>query len=590
MKTRELLAGVVILVLILGSAGSPSAGFSKISPALQAAVESRGAEQPLAVWIYFTDKGPDIPGRLARMEKTFPLRVIKRRLRQGDSRRLADFHDLPVRERYVARLEPFVQRIRHRSRWLNAVSAEVRGSRLEDLSGLPFISRLDTVKTTVFRGPEIPKGGQIPAPSRESQGHALDYGPSFNQVEQINVPALHDMGLSGRDVMICMLDTGFNNLGHRAFSHLDLRASWDFVNADGVVDDEEDQMGVGHHGSNTLAVIGGFFPGEIIGPAYGAAFILGKTENTDWERHIEEDHWVAGAEWADLMGADIISSSLGYRYDFTHGELDYSEEEMDGRTAITTIGANIAASKGVLIVNSAGNEGRESSQSNTIIAPSDSPDVLAAGAVDALGIRTEFSSYGPTSDGRIKPDIMAQGLLVYTVDTGTLTDYTTVAGTSFSCPLSAGTAALILEAHPAWSNRDIMAALKNTASKASDPDNLMGWGIIDALAAVNYRVKNIHPPRGLAVERLLNDYGFFFQYVDMLTWRAEPRDAGTVGAYRIYQREIGGATTSFSLLAEVDAGTFSYAHRGLLEGEDFLYKITSVSIGGEESDPDYTRR
>lgn len=586
------------ILIFLGSAllllsfipAHPSQPNAKISDALARAVQIRGLESQFTVWIYLTDKGTDIRADVLRLEESIPLKVMKRRLRQDDRRRLSDIYDLPLKERYVIKLMPYVDRIRQRSRWLNAVSAEVRGTSLEKISELPFISRLDTVKTFVYRDPEIWQNINISDLSHAARGHAMDYGPSFNQLDQINIPALHDMGYSGKGILICMLDTGFNNLDHKAFSHLDIRATWDFVNDDSNVDDEPNQMGIGNHGTNTLGTIGGFWPGELIGPAYGAGFILGKTENTEWERHIEEDHWVAAAEWAELLGADIISSSLGYREEFTHGESGYEAEDMNGRTAVVTLGANIAAAKGVLIVNSAGNEGRETGLANTIIAPADSQDVLAAGAVDPSGRRTDFSSYGPSSDGRIKPDVMAQGSLVYTAAADSPDGFVSVAGTSFSCPLASGAAALVLEANPTWSNRDIMAALKNTAAGADHPDNEMGWGILDAYRAAHYTVKNIHPPRSFAVESLENNYVFFTQFIDRLTWQHEVRNNGRISGYRIYERALGRAAASFTLIAELDADALFFERRGRLSDEAYLYKIISIGAAGEESDPDYARR
>lgn len=253
-----------------------------------------------------------------------------------------------------------------------------------------------------------------------------------------------------------MLDSGFNNLFHEALDHLDIVATWDFVNGDADVYDQEGQMGNGNHGTHTLSVIAGFEPGELIGPAYGASFLLGKTENTEWERHIEEDHWIAGAEWADSLGADIISSSLGYRDQFTQGDIDYTWEHLDGKSTIVARGANIAASRGILIVNSAGNEGLSAPPENTLVSPSDSPRVLAAGAIDSQGDRVNFSSTGPTADGRIKPDVMARGVAVYSANPGNPVEYDLVDGTSFSCPLTAGVAAVIQEINPAWTNEDVM--------------------------------------------------------------------------------------------------------------------------------------
>ncbi len=352
--------------------------------------------------------------------------------------------------------------------------------------------------------------------------HLYDYGSSFTQVEQMNVPLLHDMGYKAQGVLICMLDSGFNNLNHQALDHLDILETWDFVNQDAHVFDEEEQMGSGDHGTNTLGAIGGFMLGELIGPAFGASYILGKTENTDWERHMEEDHWIAGAEWADSLGADIISSSLGYRDQFTHGEPNYNSDDMDGETSVVVKGANIAASRGILIVNSVGNEGSAQPPDNTIISPADSPWVLAVGAVNSRGDRVNFSSTGPTADGRIKPDVMAQGSSVYTAHPDKSDGYEYVSGTSFSCPLTAGVAALILEINPSWTNLDIMEALKCTSSRAHDPDNDHGWGIINAFKAAHFPLKSIHAPDCFALQRLENNYIFFNQYVDQLSWDLNP--------------------------------------------------------------------
>jgi subtilisin family serine protease len=494
---------------------------------------------------------------------------------------------VPVEDKYIQSVQSHTIRIRHRSRWLNAVSAEAYGYALHRIADLALVKKIDRVRSFHFREPDLTRTQSIEKPSLITEPHAFDYGPSFNQLNQINVPALHDLGYSGKGVLICMLDTGFKNFTHQALDHLDIQATWDFVNDDPNVFDEEGQMGVGNHGTQTLGTIGGYHPGELISPAYGASYILGKTENTEWERHIEEDHWVAGAEWADDLGADIISSSLGYRYEFDQGEEGYTSEDMDGETAITTRGANIAASRGILIVNSAGNEGPASPPDNTIIAPSDSSNVIAAGAVDPRGMRVDFSSMGPTADGRIKPDVMAQGLNVYTVEIGGSNIYDSVAGTSFSCPLTAGVTALILEINPTWTNYDIMDAIKSTADNSSSPNNQYGWGIVDAYGAAFYGVKKIFPPQSFAVYRIPNNYIFFMQFVDRLTWSANPGNEIPVASYRLYEIRSDSQDNDFVLIAELDSQTFTYNRRGLFFEETYIYKITSVSESGEESAPVY---
>jgi serine protease AprX len=491
---------------------------------------------------------------------------------------------------YLDSIKPYVHKIRHVSRWLNAASVEATSQSLEVMSGFRFVERVDAVHAYTFREPEIqPETGPV-RKGFLSDTFAFDYGASLAQVDQLNIPPLHDLGYTGQGVLICMLDSGFNNLSHRALDHIDIVDTWDFVNGDPNVFDENNQMGSGNHGTKTLGAIAGFEPGQLIGPAYGASFLLGKTENTEWERHIEEDHWVAGAEWADTQGADIISSSLGYRYQFSSDEQDYSWQDLDGETTVIARGANIAASRGILIVNCAGNEGRSQSGVNTLVSPADCDGVLAVGAVDAQGTRANFSSIGPTSDGRIKPDVMAMGDEVYSTSHNGAGAYEFADGTSLSTPLVAGVAALILEINPTWTNQDIATALKCTASQPDSPDNLFGWGIVDAQKAAFYPIKSIYPPQDFAVSRIPNDYGFFYQFVDQLTWDANPQNDGQVVSYRVYGKLLDTTGQSFTLIAEVDSQTFSTLKRGILEEETYLYKITSIHASGEESDPNYTLR
>jgi len=582
---------ILFLSIVITSGNGISQKDEKISPRMQRSFEKKGHGEKFIAWIYFRDKGP---GKLQKMEEvrmTLNLKSLNRRLRHGFEA-LVDEYDLPVYQPYVDSIKLYVRRIRHMSRWLNAVSVEATSQSLEMIAQFRFVKKVDEVLVYTFRDPVIEKKIKPVPQAPLAKSMLFDYGASFTQVEQLNVPALHNLGYSGRGVLICMLDGGFSNLGHEALDHLDIVATWDFLNGDPHVFDEEGQMGKGDHGTNTLGTIAGYEPGELIGPAFGASFLLGKTENGDlaWERHIEEDYWIAGSEWADTLGADIISSSLGYRDRHTHGEEDYSWQDMDGDTTVVARGANIAASRGILIVNSAGNEGISRSGQNTLVSPADSDYVLAAGAVNSQGGRVRFSSVGPTADGRIKPDVMAMGDSVYSASPNGLAEYELVDGTSFSCPLVAGVAALILEINPSWTNQDIMTAMKSTASQYESPDNSNGWGIVDAQKAAFYPLKNIHAPLLFTVSRLENNYGFFIQYMDRLAWAPNPRNGNQVVSYRVYAKQLDSQDQSFALLAEVDALTFGFLKRGLLEEENFLYKIISVNANGEESDPNYTLR
>lgn len=274
-----------------------------------------------------------------------------------------------------------------------------------------------------------------------------------------------------------MLDTGFRK-SHQAFRNARLLAEWDFVNGDGDVQqdlsDPNDYSDA--HGTGTWSVLGGFSPGQLFGPAYGADFLLAKTETTSFERPIEEDYWVAGIEWAESLGAEVISSSLGYTDWYTFAD-------MDGRTAVTTRAADRAVSLGVVVVNAAGNERDE--PWGHIIAPADGFGVVAVGAVNAGGRIAPFSSPGPTFDGRTKPEVCALGVDDWMAANGAdgSDTYGRASGTSFATPLVAGAVALILEAHRDWTPRRVRSALLGTAERNLRPDNNYGWGIIDATSA-----------------------------------------------------------------------------------------------------------
>ncbi|RMI04938.1 MAG: T9SS C-terminal target domain-containing protein [Calditrichaeota bacterium] len=482
-----LLLGYGILGLLSTVAEAQSSSADKFTAAAFQAIARAEPEAPIVAWVFFTDKGDEIPAKLAAAQEGLSPHAYQRRKRNRKGAPLVDMYDLPVHPPYVQQVRRRVIRVRHKSRWLNAVSVEATPAQLRQVGRLPFVRRIDLVHRYRIDRPR-PKPVSEHQPGKLSRTSLLDYGISFTQNSLINVPLLHERGLSGKGVIICMLDAGFNNLNHEALSHLNILATRDFANHDDNVSDEPGQLGNGNHGTWTLSALAGFAPGKLIGPAYGATFLLARTEITDsmgvdYERHVEEDNWVAGAEWADSLGADIISSSLGYLDGFTHGEFNYSWEDMDGNTTLVTRAADIAAGRGILVVNSAGNGGAAPPGRNTLIGPADGDSVLAVGAVDSTGNRAGFSSTGPTVDGRIKPDVMAMGRAVVCASAVNPNGYVRLSGTSLSCPLVAGAAALLLEQNPTATNMDIMEALKATASNADQPDGLMGYGIINAFRA-----------------------------------------------------------------------------------------------------------
>jgi len=480
---KKALAAVLGLLFLAATPASKPAVAAKRGAALVEALGQAARGDKLVAWVFFTDKGTAAEVRAAQARTYMTPRAASRRRVRGQVTG-PTVQDLPLAAAYVDRVAASVVRVRQRSRWLNAVSVEATFAQLETIEALPFVARLDLVRRYRRRNDE--RAGEPDAsarsasPTRKASATAIDYGASAGQLAQIGVPAVHEMGFHGEGVVVAVFDTGFNSLNHEVFSSMRIVAVHDFVNGDDDVSDGSDQ-GDGSHGTMTLSVLGGRQEGQLVGPAFAADFILAKTENTASETPVEEDNWAAAAEWAESLGADVISSSLGYlEYDSPFPS--YSFRDMNGQTAISTRAAEMAAARGVVVVNSAGNSG-PNAEHNTLGAPSDGAHVLAIGAVGPTGARASFSSVGPSADGRTKPDFAAQGESVRVAFPGSVSRYTTANGTSFSCPLTAGVVALLLQVNPGASPDDVAGVLRATASKAGAPDNLLGWGVVNAQAA-----------------------------------------------------------------------------------------------------------
>ena len=416
------------------------------------------------IWIYFDERDQE---RFVNLDPA----SIKRRKKHGITELTK--YDYIIKQHYLDAVKKTGVIIKNKSHWLNAVSVFASKEHINLIQNLPFVRKVEPVY-------QHKKKKAIQSVQNNNQNRNLDYGGSLAQIEQINCHTAHEAGYYGQGVRVLYLDTGYN-LDHTAFDSLILVAEYDFINNDQntanetaqeVSDNQDD------HGTICLSPMAGYAPGNLIGPAFKSEYLLAKTEIMAEEIQQEEDNYVAALEWGEALGAEVMCASLGYLDWYTYADLD-------GNTAVTTIGIDIASSLGVICVNSAGNEGDDPWY--YIIAPADADSVISVGAVLQNGIIASFSSHGPTFDGRIKPEVCALGVSTYCVRSNTQNDYRTASGTSFSAPLVAGAAAVILSANSSWTNMLVREALMMTASQYSNPDNTYGYGIINTWEAINYQ-------------------------------------------------------------------------------------------------------
>ena len=468
------LTGAVALLMVL--AAGPFAASS-------ASAESN-------YWIFFRDRGPAsaVATALAEAERALAPRALARRARaareRGSPAPLVDERDLDPASAYVRAVEAAGGSIRTRSRWLNAVSAAIDPVALAAIRALPFVASVEPVAAT---RPEEIEGAE-----------EFSYGPAEHQVEMLGVPEAHALGYRGEGVLICVIDSGFE-LAHEAFDALEVRAERDFINhdSDTSYDPKQDIPTQPNHGSQVLSIIAGYAPGRLIGPAYRADYILAKGERIDVERPSEEDSWCEALEWAEAMGADIVTSSISFSQ-------WYRRQDLDGRTAVITRATNLAAERGVLVVNSAGNYGPGA---ETLSAPADAPGVITVGAVNWNNVLAGFSSCGPTWDRRVKPDLVAMGSGTRFAQAQTRSKYGNGSGTSYSAPLVAGCAALVLCAHPDWGPEAVREALVMSADRASLPDARYGWGLPNVRDAILYpaiegRITDMHTGEGIPAAKV----------------------------------------------------------------------------------------
>jgi len=383
--------------------------------------------------------------------------------------------DVPL-ARAAARATAAGARLRVHSRWLHALGADVPTAALRQLARDALLRRIQPAgRWRPLPGPDAATVGAAATDTCPAAGDPT-YGPSEMPYRQLDLRPLADAGYDASGVRIAILDGGFNT-ADPAFAGVTVTAQHDFVFGDSVVRDEpNDQPGAQFHGTAVWSLFAGRVTGRLRGIAPGAAYLLAKTEDVRSETRIEELNYVQALEWADSIGVDIVSSSLGYlRFDdgFT-----YTPADLNGHVAVTTVAAESAAAHGVLVATAAGNAGPSF---RTLVTPGDADSVITVGAEDSLGTLAGFSSRGPTADGRVKPDLTAPGVQVCALSGPNMVRR--LNGTSFATPLVAAAAALLKQLHPALGPGALRQALTAYAANRAAPDSLRGWGRPDVAAS-----------------------------------------------------------------------------------------------------------
>ena len=450
-------------------------------------------------WIFFKDKGEFTPGIIiapgsVAYEKGKELlneRAVKRRLKVLSEENLIDFGDLPLAEEYISGIKTQGIDINARSRWLNGVSAYLTEAQLEKVRSLEYVVQIKAVNKLYKQKSDNRKENNV---LNSPPKNLLKYGNSFKQMETVNVPKVHNMNITGKGVLIASFDDGFDWKNHESLKNLNVKGEYDFINEDGNTFYEKnqkykDERNQGQHGTATLSSMSGYKEGKLIGPAFDSEILLAKTEYVPTETPMEEDFWLEAAEWAESKGADIITSSLIYKaYDSPYEKNSYSYNNYNGKTAITSIAAARAAYLGIVVCQAMGNYNQTTEPSLGSAADADS--IISVGAITFSGEPASFTSNGPTSDGRTKPDVVAPGVYIYVAVveeiSGNDSTYEYSNGTSFSTPITAGICALILSAHPELTPMEVRDAVRNTASLSNNPNNVLGWGIVNAYDALLY--------------------------------------------------------------------------------------------------------
>ena len=425
-------------------------------------------------WVQFTDKA-NSPYSIDNPEAYLSPRALQRRANLGIT---IDEYDIPVNPQYLQAVANCGAELLNPSKWLNGVTVHVTDpSVIDAINGLAFVSTVRNCPNDLKAQEQKQRWlADEMKPVVVNRGLRGYYGGAETQVTQLKVNVLHDMGYDGTGVVIAVLDGGF--IGTETQPCFDnMREEGRFLGVRDYVYGSTTVYSQSTHGTSCLSTMAAYDPDDMVGTAPKASYYLIHTEDGETENIVEEYNWVSGAEYADSLGVDVCSTSLGY-VGFDMSQWDHPFSHFDGHTAPMTIGAEIAASRGMICVNAAGNDGPGTC---TLGIPGDAEHILTIGAVDADGNRASFSSVGPTYDGRIKPDVMAMGEGTYVAagyaDWGW--EYYNSNGTSFATPVLAGAVACLRQARPYASVQEMCDVIRQCGNNASSPDSYNGYGIPD---------------------------------------------------------------------------------------------------------------
>jgi hypothetical protein len=433
-------------------------------------------------WVYFKDK-PNSQYYLSNPLQMLSQRALNRRSIQNIP---LDLKDVPIHQSYIDQITatPGIT-VKASSKWMNCL--HVRGGQavIQSLSLLSFVDQVSFANASLNRTGKISNPTNYSAVNKVLETQVIyNYGTSGNQIQMLNGNYLHQQNYTGTGKVIAVLDAGFPGVDS-ATPFQRLRDNNQILGGYNFVDRSTNFYAMNSHGTLVLSTMAGYVDTELVGTAPDASYYLFVTEDTTSETPLEESLWVEAAEMADKFGADVINSSLGY-FDFDNPNYSYTYNNMNGTTAFCSRGANIAFTRGMVVVVSAGNSGNTSNPN--ISAPADAINAFTVGAVNSARNYASFSSIGPSFDGRIKPDVMAQGQsAVVATPSGTIV---TNSGTSFSGPIIAGMVASFWQAFPNLTNARIVQLIKESSDRFSIPNAQYGYGIPNFQLALNNALAN----------------------------------------------------------------------------------------------------